>query len=58
MCFICGRSSCCESFHSLEEQELYAPAIAQYEKAVALREMIRTVAREDEEAQAEAEAID
>ena len=24
MCFICGRSSCCESFHTVEEQERFA----------------------------------
>lgn len=58
MCFICGRSSCCESFHSIEEQERYAPAISQYEKAVTMREMIRQKDREDLEAQAEAEEVD
>lgn len=55
MCFICGRSSCCESFHSLEEQERYAPAIAQYEKAIVMRDMIRAVQEEDE---AKAEAVE
>lgn len=41
MCDICGRGSCCESFHSLEEQERYAPAIALFEKARELRYEIK-----------------
>jgi hypothetical protein len=41
MCFICGRSSCCESFHSLEEQERFAPAIELKDRAIELRDKIR-----------------
>lgn len=48
MCFICGRSSCCESFHTVEEQERFAPAIELYEKAIELREKIRNETSEDE----------
>ena len=49
MCFICGRSSCCESFHSIREQERFAPAIELYEKAIELREKIRNDIIEEEE---------
>jgi transcription elongation factor Elf1 len=45
-CFICGRSSCTESFHSLEEQELYAPAIDLMERARDLRDKIREEERQ------------
>lgn len=48
-CFICGRSSCCESFHSVKEQERFAPAIELYERAVELREKIRNADDEEEE---------
>ena len=47
MCFICGRSSCCESFHTIQEQERFAPAIELYEKAIELREKIRNEINEE-----------
>lgn len=37
MCFICGRGSCCQSFHSLEEQEAYEPAEEAFEKYLEIR---------------------
>lgn len=40
MCAICGRGACSESFHSLEEQERYAPAIEAFEKYLEIREKI------------------
>ena len=49
MCFICGRSSCCESFHSIKEQEKYAPAIELYERAIELRDKIRNEPNNEEE---------
>ena len=47
-CDICGRGSCCNSFHSLEEQERFSAVIEAFEKARELRESIRN-AEEDEE---------
>ncbi len=40
-CDICGRSSCCNSFHSLAEQEKYEKVIELFDKARELREEIR-----------------
>lgn len=40
-CDICGSSACTTSFHSLEEQELYADVIATFDKARELREQVR-----------------
>lgn len=37
-CRICMRGSCTESFHSLEEQELYAEALNAYDDADDLKE--------------------
>ena len=48
-CFICGRSSCCVSFHSLEEQEKYADAIELFEKAVEKRNEIRDAEIENDD---------
>lgn len=52
-CDICGRGSCTESFHSLEEQERYEKVIAAFEKARELRAQVRAEleAEEAEEAQ-------
>lgn len=40
-CDICGRGSCTESFHSLEEQERYEKVIEAFEKARELRAQVR-----------------
>ena len=40
-CFICGRSACCQSFHSLEEQEAFEPAEEAYERFLEMREKCR-----------------
>lgn len=47
-CDICGRGSCTESFHSLEEQERYATVIEAFEKARELREKVRAELEEEE----------
>lgn len=39
-CHICGKNSCADWMHSIEEQERYAPAIELFEKAEELREKI------------------
>ena len=49
-CDICGRGSCSESFHSLEEQERYEKVIEAFEKARELRAKVRD-ALEAEEAE-------
>lgn len=46
-CDICGRGSCCPSFHSIEEQKKYEDVIELFDKARDLRDKIR--AEEDEE---------
>ncbi len=40
MCDICGRPSCCESFHSLEEQERYEKVVDAFDSARELREQV------------------
>ena len=59
MCDICGRGSCCESFHSLEEQKRYEKVIEAFDKARELRQMVRDElddeAREMEAAERRAE---
>ena len=59
MCDICGRGSCCASFHSLEEQDRYEKVIEAFDKARALRHRVRAEldeeAREREEAEMRAE---
>lgn len=52
-CLICGRGSCCESFHTIEEQERFAPAILLFERAVELREEIRNQMDADEREEAQ-----
>ena len=54
-CDICGRSSCTESFHSLEEQEQYEKVIEAFERARELRAQVRAEikAAEDESSQGE-----
>lgn len=47
MCDICGRSSCCPSFHSLEEQERYEEVIELFDKARELRDRIRNEEQEE-----------
>ena len=59
MCDICGRGSCCESFHSMEEQQRYEKVIEAFDKARELRQMVRDEldeeARETKEAERRAE---
>lgn len=40
-CDICGRSACCSSFHSIEEQERFEKVIAAFDKARELRQKVR-----------------
>lgn len=62
MCDICGRSSCYNSFHSLEEQERYGKVIEAFDMARDLRRQVRDEldeearAMEEEECRAEHEA--
>lgn len=48
-CDICGRGSCCPSFHSIEEQKKYEDVIELFDKARDLRDKIRADEEEDEE---------
>lgn len=52
-CFICGRGSCCTSFHSRDEQERYAPVIelleTAFDKAAEMRKEIKDQERENEQ---------
>jgi transcription elongation factor Elf1 len=48
-CDICGRSSCCSSFHSLAEQERYEKVIDAFEKARDLRNSMRDEIEEEED---------
>lgn len=52
-CDICGRSSCAESFHSLEEQARFEKSTALFEKARELRAKIRAEQNEEEAFQSE-----
>ncbi len=56
-CDICGRGSCRESFHSLEEQERFEKVIEAFEKARALRAKVRAEI-EEEESEAESQEQD
>ncbi len=47
-CDICGRDSCCNSFHSLEEQEKYEKVIELFDKARELRNEIKNSVEEEE----------
>lgn len=49
MCFICGRGSCCPSFHSLEEQEAYEPAEEAYDKYLEIRAQCEAAYNQSEE---------
>ena len=49
-CDICGRGSCCEAFHSIEEQKKYEAVIELFDKARDLRDKIRAEEEEEEEA--------
>ena len=49
-CDICGRGSCSELFHSLEEQKKYEAVIELFDKARDLRDKIRAEEEEKEEA--------
>lgn len=41
MCDICGRRSCCPSFHSLEEQARFEKVIEAFDRARELRQKLR-----------------
>lgn len=45
-CDICGSSSCCASFHTIEEQERYSAVIDLFDKA---REARRLLQEQDDE---------
>jgi hypothetical protein len=47
-CDICGRGSCCASFHSLDEQARYEKVIAAFDRARELRTKVKTEAFEEE----------
>lgn len=47
-CDICGRSSCTESFHSLEEQKRYEKVCEAFERARQLRQQVRDQMDEEE----------
>lgn len=40
MCYVCGRTNCCPSFHSFEEQRRFQPVAELLESAAELREKI------------------
>jgi transcription elongation factor Elf1 len=46
-CDICGRGSCCTSFHSMEEQDNYAAVIELFDKARDLRAQIKQEMQEE-----------
>jgi len=47
-CDICGRSNCCASFHSSEEQDRYAKVIEAFDYARELRARMQREERETE----------
>lgn len=47
-CDICDSSSCCVSFHSIEEQHKYSEVIELFEKARDLRTEIQEAYKEEE----------
>ena len=55
MCDICGRGSCCESFHSLEEQQRYEKVIEAFDRARELRQQVRDEIDEEAREMAAAE---
>ena len=52
-CDICGRGSCCPSFHSIEEQKKYEDVIGLFDKARDLRDKIRAQEEEWEDEEEE-----
>jgi transcription elongation factor Elf1 len=48
-CDICGRTSCCVSFHSHEEQDRYSEVIEAFERARELRAEVRNEEDDDEQ---------
>lgn len=55
MCDICGRGSCCTSFHSLEEQERYEKVIEAFDRARELRQQVFDEIKEEERQQKQGE---
>lgn len=47
-CDICGRSSCTESFHSIEEQKRYEKVCEAFERARQMRQQVRDQIDEEE----------
>ena len=54
-CDICGRGSCCVSFHSMEEQEEYAAVIELFDKARDMRAQIKQEMQEARDQETEEE---
>jgi len=48
MCDICGKASCCVSFHPVDEQERFSDVIAAFETAREMRDAIRDSITEQE----------
>lgn len=48
MCDICGRGSCANWMHSLEEQERYEKVIEAFDKARDLREQLQAEIADEE----------
>lgn len=57
-CDICGRGGCCESFHSLEEQLMYAKVIEAFDNARAMRAKVREEFEAEQKEQEDAQAQD
>lgn len=55
-CDICSRSSCTNSFHSIEEQRRFSDVIDAFDRARDLRDNVRKEIEEEEKAQSEQEA--
>lgn len=54
-CYICGRGSCCGSFHSIEEQKVFERASDAYDRFLEIRQQCRDEFNAIEEEQEEQE---
>jgi hypothetical protein len=57
-CYICGRNSCCGSFHSSEEQKVFERASDAYDRFLEIRQQCRDEYNAIEEEQEEDGADD
>jgi transcription elongation factor Elf1 len=57
-CDICGRGSCCESFHSIEEQFRYSKVVEAFDNAREMRAKVREEFEAEQKAQEDAQAQD